>query len=287
MISWPEPLKNDLASRRAVLFLGGGVSRNSLSRDGTRRPPLWDQLLTAGLKKLGTAGTRHIKKALSEKDYLHACEWIKKRMDEDWVPFLRSELVDPQYEASEIHDVLFRLDQRIYLTPNFDSIFENFVTAQTGGQIVVKRFCDPDVHNFLRDDSGHVIKVHGSINNPAELIFSQHDYAAARVKYSAFYDALDACLLSHTFRFIGCGVSAPDLALILENQRFNFPFARPHYLVTSSKISADLSDSLRQNRNLKCLIYDPSDNHADLLQSLKVLLEEVEEMTIRGPSPSV
>lgn len=243
--------------------------------DGITRPPLWVEFLNAGLEKLGTNGTSHIKKAIKGNDLLHACEWIKLKMEEDWEPFLREKFVDPAYSVADIHKSIFKLDQRIYFTPNFDQIFENFVVAETGGQVTVKRHTDQDVHNFLREDRLHIIKVHGSIEQPADLIFTQHDYAKARVKYSAFYEVLDACLLSHTFLIIGCGISDPDLALLLENQRFNFPNSRPHYLVTSTKLSKAMQASLKSNRNLKCLTYSDKDNHIELLKSLKSLAEIV------------
>lgn len=271
MIQWPDQLKRDLLSRRVVVFLGSGVSKNSVSQNGLIRPPLWVEFLNKGLDKVGKKGTSHIRKAIRDNDLLHACEWIRSRMEEEWEPFLRSSFIDPMFAPAEIHKVIFNLDQRIYLTPNFDQIFENFVVGETGGQVSVKRYTDPDVHNFLREDRTHIIKVHGSIEHPGELIFTQNDYAKARVTHSAFYDVLDACLLSHTFLVIGCGVSDPDLSLLLENQRFNFPNSRPHYLVTSSKLSKDMMSSLRSNRNLKCLTYDPRDNHVELLESLKAL----------------
>lgn len=282
MVDWPQALKNDLVARRVIVYLGAGVSRNSIARDGTKRPPLWDELLKSALTRAGSRGTRHISQALKNNDYLHACEWLRKRLDDDWIEFLRSELVDPQYEPADIHETIFRLDQRIYLTPNFDNIFENHVQKQTNYQAIIKRFCDPDVVGFLRDDNLHIIKIHGSMHYPNELIFSQKDYAEARVKYSAFYDVLDACLLSHTFLFIGCGLSDPDLTLILENQRFNFPLARPHYLVTSSKLSRDLGNSLRDNRNLKCITYNPRDYHKELLNCLRELQKEIDNMRATG-----
>lgn len=278
MIDWPEQLKRDLVSRRVVVFLGSGVSKNSVGQDGNTRPPLWLEFLKAGLQKIGGKGTAHIKKAIQENDLLHACEWIKLRMEEEWEPFLRAKFIDPIYTPAEVHRVIFSLDQRIYLTPNFDQIFENFVISETGGQVSVKRYSDPDVHNFLREDRTHIIKVHGSIDHPAGLIFTHHDYAKARVQHSAFYDVLDACLPSHIFLIIGCGVSDPDLALLLENQRFSFPNSRPHYLVTPSKMSKDMIKSLRRDRNIKCLTYDPRDNHADLLESLRVLADIMDEI---------
>ncbi|UYZ08215.1 SIR2 family protein [Agrobacterium salinitolerans] len=273
MIDWPKPLKLDLQSRRVVVVIGSGVSKNSLGKDGVTRPPLWTEFLKLGLSRVGTKGTAHIKKAIGENDLLHACEWLKAKMDDDWEPFLRECFLTPGYIPAEIHKVIFKLDQRIYMTPNFDQIFENFVTSETNGSVTVKRFADPDVHNFLREDRMHIIKLHGSIDHPTELVFTNHDYAKARVEHAAFYDVLDACLLSHTFLLIGCGISDPDLALLLENQRFNFPNSRPHYLVTSSRISRDMAHSLRANRNLKCLTYSPENNHEELLSSLKLLVD--------------
>lgn len=278
MIAWPNQLKRDLLSRRVVVFLGSGVSKNSLGKDGVTRPPLWAEFLQAGLDRIGPKGTSHIKRAIKDNDLLHACEWIKAKMEEEWEPFLRDCFVTPGFSPAEVHKLIFKLDQRIYLTPNFDQIFENFVTAETGGQVTVKRYFDQDVHNFLREDRTHIIKVHGSIDNPNELIFSNHDYAKARVTYAAFYEVLDACLLSHTFLIIGCGVSDPDLSLLLENQRFNFPNSRPHYLVTSSRMAPDMVKSLRSNRNLKCLSYDPRDHHEELVTSLRELAEIMDEV---------
>lgn len=271
MIEWPDLLKRDLQARRVVVFLGSGISKNAISQDGTKRPPLWVEFLQAGLQKVGGKGTAHIKKAIKDGDLLHACEWLKIKMDEEWPVFLRSQFIDPGFLPAEIHKEIFNLDQRIYLTPNFDQIFENFVVSETGGQVSVMRYTDQTVHNFLREDRTHIIKIHGSIDHPDELIFTQEDYARARVRSAAFYDVLEACLLSHTFLFLGCGISDPDLNLMLENHRFNFPHSRPHYLVTSSKIPKDMVGSLRRNRNLKCLIYDSKDNHAELLESLKEL----------------
>lgn len=275
-IEWPDQLVQDLIRKKVAVVIGGGVSKNSLSVDGRRRPPLWEELLTAALESVGQNGTRHIKAEINRGQLLHACEWLKKRLDEQWVQFLRGQLIDPAFQAAIIHRSIFRLNQRLYLTPNFDGIFENFVQSETGGQFQVKCYYDADAANFLRDDRQYVLKIHGSMHNPHQLIFTQHDYAEARNKYAAFYEALDACLLSHTFLFIGCGINDPDIALLLENQRFKFPFSRPHYFVTSSKIHPDAVESLRSNRNLKCIRYRDHENHKELSESLESLADVIE-----------
>lgn len=276
MIDWPENLVRDLARRQVAVVIGAGVSKNSLSQDGNVRPPLWSELLDAGVQRIGNNGTRHIKSAIKSNDLLHACEWLKECLDEGWIDFLREHLTQPAFQPADIHKSLLALDQRIYLTPNFDNIFENFVQTETGGRAIVKRFCDPDAHTFLREDNLNIIKLHGSIQNPNELIFTQREYAQARIQHASFYEALDACLLSHTFLFVGCGVSDPDISLLLENQRFKFPYSLPHYFVTSQKINKSLQRSLRNNKNLKCIPYDPANHHAQLSEGLEDLADRVD-----------
>ena len=279
---WPKTLVEELALRGVIVVLGAGVSKTSLSRDGIRRPPLWQEFLEEGLTKCGTQGTRHIGKAIKQSDYLHASEWIKRAMEDGWNEFLRETFVAPQYEDGELHDIIFRLDQRVVFSLNIDLIYETFVGTQTSGRTIVKNYYDEDIHNFLRDRQDYVIKMHGSVSSPDKVIITQQDYSAARTKYSGFYTILDACILSHTLLFIGCGVSDPDLNLLLENQNFRFPFSRPHYLVTSSKTNRDLEVSLKANRNLRCLRYNEGDHHEDLVVKLKDLLDKVERQ--RSPS---
>jgi SIR2-like domain len=261
---WPDSLVSDLIDRKVFIVIGAGVSKNSLSLDGTRRPPSWLEFLQAGIEKIGSQGTRHIQSAIKNGDYLHACEWIKKKLDEHWTPFLNEQFLNPRFQPAEIHDLIFRLDQRIVATPNIDDIYDRFVVAQTSGQTRIKSFADPDAVGFLREKSDYVLKLHGNISAPANIIFTQQDYAQKLTLYSTFYSLLDAAVLSHTFLFIGCGLTDPDVALLLENVNFRFVGMPPHYMITSSRISDDMKMSLRSNRNLKCLLYRPDNNHAEL-----------------------
>lgn len=282
---WPEILVKDLSKRNVAVVLGSGVSKNSVGNDGMTRPPVWEEFLERALERAGNVGTRHIKSAIKVGDYLHACEWLKRKIDDDWPVFLRSQFIEPEYSPSELHDVIFRLDQRITLSLNYDNIYETHVRQQTGGLVQVKRFFDEDVFKFLRDSSQYIIKVHGTIEDTDRIISTQREYSEARTKYSLFYSALDACILSHTLLFVGCGVSDPDLNLLLENQKFRFPDAQPHYIVTSSRIDADRERSLRSNRNIKCIKYDASNNHAELLEIFRLLNERVEAERAGERSP--
>nr|WP_157096213.1 hypothetical protein [Methylosinus sp. R-45379] len=83
--------------------------------------------------------------------------------------------------------------------------------------------------------------------------------------------------MTHTFVFVGSGHSDPDINLLLENQNFGFPSQLPHYFLSATGFEPDRKLSLRENRNLKVLEYDPVDeNHTGLVTELQSLNDRVE-----------
>lgn len=276
MIDW-QGVVGDLARRRAVIVIGSGVSRHSTGNRG-QCPPTWKDFLEQALKDCpDKANLSPIQSAIATGDYLHACEWLQKRFDESWVQYLRKTFSLPAFAPAEIHEHILKLDSRIVFSLNFDDIYERHAGGIHQGSHVVKNYYDEDVSEFLRGDGRYIIKVHGNLNTAPSLIFTQKDYSRARIKHSTFYDSFDAALLSHTFIFLGCGVSDPDVNLLLENQKFGFPSQNPHYFITAQHFNSDLKASLRENRNLKVLEYDPVDkNHSGLVEELKALNELVE-----------
>lgn len=277
MIDWPENLIQDLARRRAVVVLGSGVSRHSVGDKGAR-PPTWKQFLNDALADCPVATPAYIDAAIQSGDLLHACEWLKSRYDEAWHPYLRKKFSTPRFRPAVIHGHIVRLDSRIVFSLNFDNIYEMAANAAHSGSHIVKHYYDRDVAEYLRGDGRYIVKIHGSMNSPDRLIFTQKDYAEARVNNSSFYQAFDATLLTHSFLFIGSGYTDPDMNLILENQKFNFPASHPHYFLTENQNNDDLKKSLRQNRNLKTIEYDRiDDDHSGLVVELQALANSVEE----------
>lgn len=279
--NWPDPLVRDIARRRAIFVIGSGVSRHALGMDGITRPPVWKGFLNDAAKRFPRGlETEHIYDAIEHGDLLHACEWLKNRYDEDWTAYLRSRFVDPRYTPGKLHELIALLDTRVVFSLNFDDIYENKSREINEASQFTKNYSDPDVCEFLRNDARYVVKVHGNLASPATLIFTQEDYARARIKHSLFYSAFDAALMTHTFLFIGCGYGDPDVNLLLENQAFSADpnSINPHYFLTSDNISHDMKKSLRKNRNLKTLCYDKiDDNHSGLVSAIECLYSRVTE----------
>ena len=266
-----------IARRRSVIVIGSGVSAQSKDSSG-RRPPTWRAFLERALGQLPTKEKRGIKKHLSKGDYLTACELVRMRMgSETFHDFLKSEFLNA-FEPSELHKEIFRLDSRIVVTPNFDKIYDSYVSSESSGSIMLKTYEDADVVSCLRGDDRLVLKLHGTIDSPSKLIFSRSDYCKARIKCREFYSFIEALALTHTFIFLGCGVSDPDISLMLEDLFSKFPHAHRHYMtLPSNEISKDEEEIFTSLTNVNLIKYNPAGGHRALVDWVINLNERVEQ----------
>src|SRR5690606_8630831 len=142
MIDWPDNLIDDIARRKCVLVLGSGVSKNSTNNAGVR-PKDWKEFLEFANEKTNTK--TEIKKQIRNGYYLTACELIKKDMGrDDFNTLVRTEFLTPAYNPADIHKFIFNLDSRIVITPNFDKIYDTYANTVSAGNIIVKRYDEPD-----------------------------------------------------------------------------------------------------------------------------------------------
>lgn len=279
MFNWPNDLVSDIARRTCVLYIGAGVSANSSSAKGIS-PPTWEAFLRSCLTKINKADCAYIEQLLSQKDLLSACEVIIDKIGTaEFNNVAQDAFQRPGFKPASIHETIYNLDARLVITPNVDKIYEQYAQATSCGTIVVKKQTEHDISNFIRSTDRVILKAHGSIDAPNEMIFSKYQYNEARYKYSGFYKLLDSLALTHTYVFIGCGLNDPDIRLTLENYNFGFPGCKPHYFVAAdTAMNPDLEQSLLKNCNLKVIKYDNSDGkHEKLLPALNDLVALVED----------
>lgn len=278
MIKWDKTLVSDLARRKCILFLGAGVSMNS-SGIGGARPPSWKAFLESCLPELAATSSAQIKKLIKNEDYLTACELIKSKLAKGKLDnIVKEAFLTPQYSKAKIHEFLFKLDCRIVVTPNFDKIYETFVSSETEGTVSVKNYYDSDIVSAVKDKGRVILKIHGTIDNTSKLIFSRSEYASARSGYRDFYEILNALSLTHTFLFVGCGANDPDIRLLLEDSFFKHNAVKPHYMVVSDKsIHKDMMPVIEQTLNINMLVYKSTKgSHQELTDSLENLVQLVE-----------
>lgn len=279
IIDWPNDLISDLARRTCVLYIGAGVSANSRSAHGFS-PPTWETFLRTCLDTIDKADCVYIEELLKQKDLLSACEVIINKIGfSEFNNIAQNAFRRPGFQPAPIHEAIYNLDSRLVITPNVDKIYEQYAQATSCGTVVIKNQTEHDISNFIRSTDRVILKAHGSIDAPNEMIFSKYQYNEARYKYSGFYKLLDSLALTHTYIFIGCGLNDPDIRLTLENYNFGFPECKPHYFVAAdTAMNPMLEQSLLKNCNLKVIKYDNSDGkHEKLLPALNELVALVED----------
>jgi len=170
------------------------------------------------------------------------------------------------------------LNFRITLTPNFDTLYEIRARETDGGALRVCHYSDRSVAAHVREERNLLIKTHGSMSDPASLIFSRCDYVRARARYRTFYDLVEALLRTHTFLFVGCGIDDSDMRALLETYGAEHPGAERHYFVTAADTFSDLAaDVLQDALNLHIVRYAaPTSEHAALVHALRTLAQAVD-----------
>ena len=229
MIRWPIELIDDIAKRNSVLYLGSGISAAS-KNDSGKSPATWrkflEDILDARQEKLKTCHDT-IKQLLDKGNYLTACEIIVRHLGErDFGELAADEFRRPGYRPNELHKIIFSLDSRLVITPNIDKIYDQYATTQSNGTVIIKTYRD-DIARYLRAPDYLIIKAHGTIDDTDHIVFTHGQYSRVRNDHAAFYRMLDALLLTHTFIFWGCGISDPDIQLVLENFIFSVKISIP------------------------------------------------------------
>jgi hypothetical protein len=276
MIKWDDNLVYDIARRKVVLFLGAGVSCNAKNNAG-KAPKNWNELLLHLVNNIETTKQKQVKKLIKDNNFLTACELIKSYIDpNEYIRLLEREYQTPRYNYDKIHENIFNLDSRIVITPNIDNIYETYANTITNGDIKTKTYKDCDIITCIRNNAYLIIKMHGTINTPNELIFTHKEYSEARIKYAHFYQIIQALALTHTFFFIGCGQNDPDIRLIFEDQYLRYPTSAKHYFtITKDSAKIDATKIFAETMNLKLIEYSKDNNHKELSDSLEELVPYV------------
>lgn len=279
MIKWEDYLVKELALRRCIIVIGSGISKNSSSQSGSR-PKTWEEFLTEAAKKVSSvAARRDIKQLIVHNDYLTACEVIKDSIgNTNFNDLMMDEFHTPGFNADGIHESIFKLDARIIVTPNFDNIYDRYAFGASNGTVLIKKHTDHDIALQLRSNKRLIIKMHGSIDDPNNVIFTRTDYAAARTQHKEFYLLMDALAITNTFLFLGCGTNDPDIRLMLEDYRYKFKFSREHYFtLPKGANSASVNKVMAKSMNMKVHEYDSQNHHVELKDSIANLVQLVEQ----------
>lgn len=107
-MKWSMDIIEKIAKRKAILFLGAGISANAVSLDGKKHPPTWEQFMRVILKEIADDSIkRYVSSLLKEKDYLTACEVLVNRIGNiRFEKIAIEEFLAPKYKNHKIHENL-------------------------------------------------------------------------------------------------------------------------------------------------------------------------------------
>lgn len=286
-MNWPKSLAIELAARRCIIFIGSGASAGCISQDGTKSPPTWGDFLDRLISMMNDRSDLPVIQDYIRKDkFLEAAEIIKKNVSPaDFSSFIRAELVTPRYKQSSIHESILEIDPKVVITTNYDSIYDTFCVnrgAEEGYN--VSKYYDSHIISDLRSPVRIIIKAHGCVSNPSQIVLSKSEYFRAKQEHYKFYKVLDSLFLTNTMLFIGYSLTDPDIQLVLENVNISAPSSHPHYFVTGNNINSAIKDANRRSYNLEFIEF-PSGEYDKLNEGLVELAYQVKE--IRESNPGV
>lgn len=281
MIVWPQSLIAELAARRCLLFLGAGVSMSAtkVTPQGPVSPPMWEAFLQKLLANVnrGTANDQKFAaELLNGKRYLECAQILRETclQNADY-----NRIVGECFESFQptgIHGYLDAIDQKVVVTTNFDSIYEDHCRQgdAVNGYAVVNYY-DDNLISRLRSPKRVIIKAHGSVAAPENTVLSKSDYFKARRDYPGFFKILESLFLTHTLVFLGYSLNDPDIQLLLETVSLNTKSDHPHYAVMAEGIHPAMKKAFLETYNIEILEFDPQNNYAAFQTSVEELANNV------------
>jgi hypothetical protein len=136
-------------------------------------------------------------------------EFLLAQFDASRHPFVR---------ATPSHAALVRLDLPLLFTTNYDELIEAAYLAaglQLRVSISEEQFRARRAENPLR----HLVKLHGSIDQPDTIVLTRSDYARARTDRNEMLSFLRSEMVETAFLFIGFSLSDPNFNLLHDDIR--------------------------------------------------------------------
>ncbi|MGQ4680717.1 SIR2 family protein [Paenibacillus polymyxa] len=270
-IIWPNNLIEELAYRRAILFLGSGVSATAKNDDG-KSPETWGEFLNnikALMRNPQKEDIAFIDKMLTQENYLLALQAIYDLSDSGaYSKYLKDTFSRGRFNPSPVHKSIKKINSKIVVTTNFDKIYDNLCNEDL--YVKYDYMKAKSIISNIKSPENVIIKAHGSIDDTDEMIFTSQQYFEAQENYPEFYSLLRALFLTNTVLFLGYSLNDPDINLVLQSLSNTSSSASPHYIVLKEGTSEHIIKHWEKTYNVRCLEYGPSyDNFEENIEELQ------------------
>ncbi|WP_181068012.1 SIR2 family protein [Rathayibacter sp. AY1A7] len=188
--------------------------------------------------------------------------------------------VDAPFQPGRAHLLLGELNPRTLITTNYDRVLErHFGTGYSS-----YTFNSTAIAPAVRRGEFTLIKLHGTFEQPQDLILTRLDFTRLRREGQQALEVLAALVLTRTVLFVGYSLADPDLQLVLEDQFGRRGANAGHYMLSHSA-SHDAVDRriVKEAFGVEMLTYS-GDVSTGFIEALEALVDEVRALRVTIPS---
>ena len=201
----PKDLIEALINRKAVLFLGSGLSIQS-------NMPSWEELANLVSTKLKND------ESLPQK--IDPIQIFQKYVDESnsripLINLIKKEFNLRKAKYNTCHKILVKLPVRYFITTNWDDLLENAIKDTL--KIIPNLIWSDNQVSTLGEIGPHIIKFHGSLTDADSLILTEEDYLYFKKKQPLLIKFVVSLFANSVILFIGYSFSDFDLKLIFSS----------------------------------------------------------------------
>lgn len=280
-------LVNFVRERRAVLFVGAGLSRPA-------GYPSWRGLMEVVLRatagRTGDASTQAELSALLEAgrypELADQCREVLGRAR--FAALLREELGRPAPPPEPTHRAIVETPYAAIVTTNFDTLLEQ-AYARWGLESVPKAPTSAQLGRqgtLLLDRTLFILKAHGSIHDETSLVLTSEDYRRIIHANPAFQQVMAAILLTHAVIFVGYSLSDPNFRLLLESQLTVFGTEAPPRYALMEGVGHVEAQVLDRTTGIEVIPY-PRGEHQSVARFLRAIADASRAGDSRRPRSRV
>ena len=282
----PERLIEAARHRNVVPLIGAGISRYAKKSAFPNWRGLLDFIKDRALAK------KHIKKSdwtemtrlLDKGQFLMVAEALRFNLPTDEYTSLLKEAFNPGgTEPTDVHKALFRLRAPLILTTNYDLLLEDAYASVYGKAANVYTYrgsatVQQSLQVLQLTNRPIIFKLHGSIDEPSEIILTEQDYRKLIYHETGYRTVLSAVFVTHVVLMLGFSFADRELTLMLETLRYALKNqSSPDYIFLPEDAAGEVETRrLREDFGVEVLPFKSTKSHAEVLQLLEFLIDKVE-----------
>jgi hypothetical protein len=201
-----EDLARSVLERRAILFVGAGVSM-------VVGLPSWQELIDHMTEELGLDGNAEQGRALGHPilaEYYRLRHGtigpLRSWMDREW------SVSEERVRDSRIHQLIVEMDFPLIYTTNYD---RNLEVAYEVAEKPFAKIANARDLTFVRLDDTQIVKFHGDFDDDDSLVLTESDYFS-RLDFDSPLDIkFQADAMSRTLLFVGYSMQDLNIRLLL------------------------------------------------------------------------